>query len=126
LRPVLPAWAGRAAVTAAFLAGAVLLFLGDPRHSAYFPPCPFHWLTGLYCPGCGSLRAAHCLLHGHLADAFRLNALFVLSLPLLVVLRLRRDWAYQPWVAWAAFCMLVGYGVLRNVPGWPLAMLGPH
>ncbi len=33
------------------------------------------------CPGCGATRALSALLHGHLLDAFRLNALFVLLLP---------------------------------------------
>ena len=28
------------------------------------PPCMFHALTGLYCPGCGGTRAVFALLHG--------------------------------------------------------------
>ena len=61
----------------------VALYVWEPAASGLFPPCPFHALTGLHCPGCGSLRAVHQLLHGELWAAFRLNPLMVLSLPLL-------------------------------------------
>jgi hypothetical protein len=65
----------QAAAAAATLALAVLLYLYDPATTAIFPPCPFRQLTGLLCPLCGSLRAAHALLHGHAFDAFRFNPL---------------------------------------------------
>ncbi len=44
-----------------------------------FPKCPFHSLTGLLCPGCGSQRAMYQLLHGHVGAAFKLNQLFLPS-----------------------------------------------
>jgi hypothetical protein len=105
---------------------AVLLFAYDPTCSTFFPPCPFHWLTGLNCPGCGSLRATHSLLHGHLGEAFGFNPLLVLSIPFLGALVLRGSWAYNAWVPWMAFGVLLAYGVLRNIPVWPLVLLAPH
>jgi hypothetical protein len=36
----------------------------------------------LPCPGCGSLRAAHQLLHGNLSAAWALNKALLIGLPL--------------------------------------------
>src|SRR2546425_12377672 len=66
----------------ALVAGAsTLLFFFDPGSYRFYPRCLFNQVTGLLCPGCGSLRALHQLLHGHVAAAFHLNALLVLFLP---------------------------------------------
>ena len=59
--------------------------LFDPSYG-YFPKCPFLMLTGWQCPGCGSQRAIHSLLHADISSAWGYNALFVLSLPLLALL----------------------------------------
>ena len=41
---------------------------------------------GLRCPGCGSQRAIHALLHLQFKDAFMFNPLVVISIPFLVLL----------------------------------------
>ncbi len=70
-------WIGAAAVLA-------LLYGGfDPEQFAFFPKCPFYALTGWECPGCGSQRALHALLHGHPGEAFGHNPLAVAALPYL-------------------------------------------
>lgn len=61
-------------------------FLFDPAGTMWFPRCPFLVLTGFRCPGCGSQRALHALLHGEVAEAWRLNALLLLELPLMALL----------------------------------------
>ena len=58
-----------------------VLFLFNPEISSFYPTCPLNKYTGLYCPGCGTQRAAHEILHGNIAQAFSLNALFIFSLP---------------------------------------------
>ena len=40
-------------------------------------------MTGFDCPGCGSQRAFHELLHFNFRKAFAQNALFVLAIPYL-------------------------------------------
>lgn len=45
----------------------------------FLPPCRFHALTGLLCPGCGNTRAAKEMLSLHFAAAFRYN----ITVPLL-------------------------------------------
>lgn len=72
-------------VTLLCLAGYVY-YSFNPSLYAFFPPCPFRTLTGLPCPGCGSQRAIHCLLHLDVVGAFRQNALLVLSLPIVLLL----------------------------------------
>src|SRR6186997_1506412 len=58
-----------------------VLYWNPPEQSRFAPPCMFHKLTGLHCPGCGATRAAYALLHGHPADAARKNVLFIVALP---------------------------------------------
>ena len=57
------------ATAGVILAAGVLVYLVDPAGSRAFPPCPSPWLTGFHCPGCGTLRSLHRLLHGDLAGA---------------------------------------------------------
>ncbi len=106
--------------------GTVILYLVDPQVSVFFPPCPFLRLTGLYCAGCGALRATHALLHGRLAAAFAYNPLLVASLPALAALVVRPAWARRPDVARIAAATLLAYWLLRNLPVWPLTLLAPH
>ncbi len=117
-------------------AGSAILFLFDPSTSDFYPPCPFRALIGLYCPGCGTARALHELLHGHLVEAFGLNPLMVLMLPLLgysllsyASLRVRGSplpgIPASPFWGWLAFWVILAYWVLRNVPLYPLSLLAP-
>lgn len=61
-------------------------FVFDPLKSSFFPSCPFKSFTGLDCPGCGSQRAIHELMHLNFKKAFEYNALLVLSVPYLLLL----------------------------------------
>lgn len=110
-------WVG-AAMLAAY---AVVLYLRDPAGGGY-PACPFHWATGWQCPGCGSQRAMHDLLHLRVAEAFGHNALLVLSLPVLLgqwllgrtVLQHRPPSA-RNWVVFTWAVVVVAWGVGRNL-----------
>lgn len=58
----------------AVLAVMVFSWAFDPVEGpAIYPRCPIKWLTGWDCPGCGSARALHSLLHGHIAEALAFN-----------------------------------------------------
>jgi len=59
---------------------AVLFFILDPSKHPIFPRCIFYSLTGLYCPGCGSQRAIHSLLHLNFAGVVQNNLLFLPAL----------------------------------------------
>ncbi|WP_169743473.1 DUF2752 domain-containing protein [Kaistella solincola] len=52
-----------------------------PSENSFYPSCIFKNITGLSCPGCGSQRAFHELLHLKFKVAFTSNPLFVLAIP---------------------------------------------
>jgi hypothetical protein len=68
-----------AALAVFALAAAAVLFTFDPAVTAWFPSCPLFALTGWLCPLCGSLRAGHALLHGHVGAAMAMNPLTTLT-----------------------------------------------
>lgn len=60
---------------------AYFFFLNPSKEKQYFLPCFFYEITGYKCPGCGTQRAFHEILHFRFSEAFKQNALFVLSIP---------------------------------------------
>jgi hypothetical protein len=126
-------WAGICTVI-----GAAILMLDffDPATSGLFPPCPLRYLTGWYCPGCGSLRALHQLLHGNLGAAWALNPLTVILLPFLVygiasyaVFEIRGRHLprlFLPAVSIRVLCaVIILFGIARNIPFHPFDLLAP-
>jgi hypothetical protein len=109
---------------------AVFLYFFEPGKSALFPTCPFRALTGFTCPGCGTSRALHQLLHGNLAEAFQLNPLLLLSLPFLLYALVRytgnamlgrpvRHNTLAPKYIYALFGIVLFFWVFRNTPFYP-------
>ena len=112
-----------------------VLYFFNPAQSGFYPLCLFHSTTGLLCPGCGSLRAMHQLLHGNVIAALHCNLLLVGSVPLLaafgvqyvflkqqkkpLVFRVHTVWLY------ALTAALVVFSVLRNLPAEPFSWLRP-
>ena len=116
--------------------GAGLLYLVDPRVPGNYPPCLFLYFTGCYCPGCGTLRALHRLLHGDLIGALGYNPLTMLVLPLITVTGvaglteavgrpLPFNFTLSHRVAWAVVVVIILFWTLRNVPIYPLTTLAP-
>lgn len=112
------------------------LFFFDPTRSAIYPVCLFHKLTGLNCPGCGSLRALHHLTHGEFAAALHCNPLLIVALTVLILALIRRQAGQRsvrdraslfvrPVMAWTICAIVIVFGVLRNVPGPAFAWMSP-
>ncbi len=105
---------------------AAVLYLFDPARFGFYPTCTFYRTTGWLCPGCGSLRAVHQLLHGHMWQALRLNLLFVVSLPFVAataILWFMRKLQHQPclivikpaWI-WIGGGVILIFTIVRNLP----------
>jgi hypothetical protein len=112
-------------------AGASYIAVANPGTDSAFIPCPFRSLTGMWCPGCGLTRATASLSQGDLGQALRFNALVFAALAAVIVawslwfwqeftkrrLQLLPD-RLRPLVASITVAVLLGFGVLRNLPGF--------
>lgn len=124
---------GPVVVGALALGSCAILAVVDP--AAGPPLCPLKALTGLDCPFCGGLRGTHALLQGDVSGALNQNVL----LPFIML------GAVTGWVAWinaswqgrpvrvpggraaavAMLVLLVGFAVVRNLPGVAFLPSGP-
>lgn len=92
-------------------------------------PCPFHTVTGLYCPGCGVSRMCLSLLHLDFYAALKANAAVLLLLPAGLIIALLMAVRYvksgstcptrmQNCTLYVMAAILLVFGVLRNIPGF--------
>lgn len=115
----------RIIVAAAIIAAAIVLtvyYIVDPS-TANMPQCTFKLITGLDCPGCGSQRALHALLHGQITKAIAFNPAVLILIPLGITYafaewtdkypRLRRALLSKPAV-YTILLMLILWTILRN------------
>lgn len=108
----------------------VAVGLVDPHRPGRYPTCPVRLLLGVDCPGCGSLRALHDLVTGHVVAAADHNALLLVVLPLVAAegVRWLRGAPAGAFVRWrfaplGVALVLVVWTVLRNVPAFPFDLL---
>jgi len=113
-----------AAAVSGLASVAAVLYRFPPETFGFYPPCPFHALTGLLCPGCGATRALAALVHGNIAEAVHWNALFVILLPMLAVylaIEYVRAISGRPSLQVPSPAMVallataISFGVLRNI-----------
>jgi hypothetical protein len=128
--PSVPVGGGRLApmATATIVGiGVAYVAVVNPERPGHYPLCVFHSMTGLWCPGCGSLRAVHALTRGDLTTALHRNALLVLAAPLLALAwtqwmrgtlstRARAPHRISRVAWWSLAAVLLAFGVARNVP----------
>lgn len=102
-------------------AGAWVVYTYPPAEHSFYPRCVFKTATGLDCPGCGGTRAAHALLHGRVAEAFRFNPILFLggAIALVAAPSLARGqqprFLSRPWFGWGMLIVLVGWWIARNL-----------
>lgn len=113
-------WLSSAAIVVA-VAGAWLLYNFPPATTTFYPQCMFRVATGLECPGCGTTRALHALLHLRVGEAFALNPmLFAIGVAGLFgardLVRGRTPrFVMAPWFAWGSLIAITAWWVGRNL-----------
>lgn len=85
------------------------------------PPCLFHVVTGLHCPGCGGTRAVVLLFSGHPLLSLYYHPLVLYTLVgavILLCLRLlKRKWNIRHFSAflWGALIVLIVNCLIKNL-----------
>ena len=109
------------------VAATALLHFRDPHQHAAYGLCPFQFLTGLWCPGCGGLRAVNDLTRLDVASAVSSNVLAVVLVAVLAVFYVRwlvvrwrghdvRMIVLSPRAATVVTVVIVAFTVVRNTP----------
>lgn len=111
--------------------------LRDPREEGSFGVCPWLFVTGTHCPGCGVLRTLNRVVGGDIIGAFRYNLLVALSIPVLIYAWFR--WALpekisnslprialvSPKAPYVLVLVIATFWVTRNLPWQPFNWLAP-
>lgn len=102
----------------------VAYYIIDPVMHKWVPKCPFLLLTGWKCPGCGSQRAIHALVHGDIIEVFRQNALFLPSIAYIISIVASRlkpslhDKLTGQIAIWTYFGIIIVFWISRNIFGF--------
>ncbi len=116
---------------------AALFYFLNPAEQQLFPKCIFYSTTGYHCPGCGSQRAIHSLLHLNFAGVISNNALFIPALLLLIYHYSRPllnklfhsklpNIFYFKSTPWIILAIVILFWILRNLPFYPFTILAPN
>ncbi|MCX7547664.1 DUF2752 domain-containing protein [Xanthomarina sp. F1114] len=123
----------------ALLAGSGIItffYFWNPANNVLFPKCLFYSATNLYCPGCGSQRAIHQILHGHITTGLKFNYLIgfltlVLSYQLYVFIvqayfnKSVKNLLHKPLTTKLILIVVLLFWILRNIPFYPFSLLAP-
>jgi hypothetical protein len=138
--PVIAPAAGRSwwwlALALPLLAAVIVIFLFNPVQHGFYPRCALYVTTGIYCPGCGGLRASYALVHGNIFAALHDNLLLVLALPVAGIYSIMSAQCWlkneplprftpSPLMLKIMIVAVVLFTVLRNIPAAPFNWLAP-
>ena len=106
----------------------VTLYYALEPSSGSLPSCLLLRLTGFRCPGCGTQRAVHALLHGDVVGGIAYNYSLLATIPILALYvgdalwggkasRLRA-FLHHPFTILSLVLMLLAWWILRNCWGY--------
>jgi hypothetical protein len=121
---------------AVLAAVAILFFFLDPSEHDIFPRCIFYSVTGYYCPGCGSQRSIHSLLHFDFKGVVQHNVLFLMAVPALLYHYLHPffnkkfyknlpNLFYMKATPVVVLILIILFWFIRNLPFFPFSGLAP-
>ncbi len=91
------------------------------RYGRILFQCPFHYLTGLYCPGCGGSRAVWFLLRGDILTSIRYHPL-VFYTTVVAVLEAGGYWLAKrtgrSWLYIGRYGLMASVGVAITLANW--------
>jgi hypothetical protein len=106
-----------------------MFYFFNPLRYTFYPPCLFKKWTGLNCPGCGSARALHAMLHGHFLQALNYNLMVVLCTPVVIcgLLYFCTGKGEKLWRTFNKpalyFTIICVFFILRNINVYPFTFL---
>jgi hypothetical protein len=108
---------------AVLAAGLISAFCGVAPGDIHLLPCPFHFITGIKCPGCGMTHACIALGRGDIETAWNYNPFSVVLILLAAGVavaphRMRRWWLWLPHRArtacsWSMLVLVFGFWIYR-------------
>ena len=95
--------------------GLFIIAVFNPEDTSLYPRCPFYVLTGYKCPGCGTLRAIHRMLHLQFSAAFAYNPLLMFAIPYIVLISISSKIAKNHIVSRGVVIVVLLYWLGRNI-----------
>ena len=116
---------------------AFFYFMVNPSEVDLMLKCPLYSSTGIYCPGCGSQRAAHHLLHFNIVKAASNNIIFLFALVALIYhysIPLINQYFSKHFKSifdstknlLIVLVLIILFWILRNIPYYPFTLLAPN
>ncbi len=97
------------------------------KYTGFSIPCPFNYLTGYLCPGCGITRMLFSLFKLNIHEAFTYNQLVFIYLPFIVAYFIYYDYLFVydkkdkiickiPKIVWyILIAITISFGIVRNI-----------
>ena len=104
---------------------AFIYYFFDPAETYWMPHCLWKTATGTDCPGCGSQRMAHALMHADIRKAWESNAFAFCMIPVVILY----SWLeinvsrhpniyrrlHSPWIINLFISSIIIWWLLRNI-----------
>lgn len=101
-----------------FSAYFVALYRSYPTPDSHFPKCFFWSLSGWKCPGCGTQRALHLLMHGDVVGSLRMSPCLYFAVSSILLVAFSPRWFCRMWFAVVVAVVTIAFTVLRNIYNW--------